>query len=99
MTNDNPTQNMNWTAVQALVHTFAIAHNAYVVFDSCDRDILVYEPDRVIFHPAKLIISPCAETHAACVRSSGRHFPSAASIEQLGKYVAAAYAILLPYDD
>lgn len=81
---------MNWTAVQALLHTFAIAHHAHLVFD--DQEILIYEPNKIIFHHAKLIILPCPnQPNAACVRCIEGSFPPTASMEQLQAHVSKAY--------
>ena len=80
---------MNWTAVQALVHAFAIANHAYI--DSTEQEILVYEPNKIIFHPAKLIVHPCASGTAACVRCAAQRFGPTASMEQLGAHDAEAF--------
>ena len=55
---------MNWTAVQAVIQTFAIAHNAYVS-DTDWNETLLYEPDKIIFQPAKLSVFPCATARTA----------------------------------
>jgi hypothetical protein len=85
-----PAHSVNWTAVHALIQTFAIAHNAYVVSD--DQAIFVYEPDKIIFQAAKFSVVPCgAEMQAACVCNLEWSFPPTMSMKQLGKHVAAAY--------
>lgn len=50
---------MNWTAVQIAIHTFAIAHNAYVS-ETEWNETLIYEQDKIAFQRAKLSVFPCA---------------------------------------
>ena len=59
---------MNWTAVQAVIHTFAIAHNAYVS-ETDWNETLIYEQDKIIFHPAKLSVFACATARTASNKS------------------------------
>jgi hypothetical protein len=65
---------MNWTAVQAVIHTFAIAHNAYVS-ETDWNETLIYDSDKIIFQRAKLSVFPCAMAKAATNKSKTGRTP------------------------
>ena len=93
---------MNWVAVHAIVQTFAIAHNAYLVADADLNELFLYEKDKIIFQPAKLSILPCSradsspatDTPAFCVHGphSARNFPPVVSTAMLEEQLKQAWA-------
>jgi len=76
----------------ALVRALAVALHAYVSVDG--NAILMYDHDRVLFQPAKLVLLPVPYTDGAYyVRLGALHFPPAYTPAQVRTNILAAWDV------
>ena len=81
---------MQHTQLLALVRALAVALHAYVSVDN--KAVMLYEQDRVLFQPAKLVLQPVPYTDGAYyVRLGALHFPPAFTPIQLRAHILTAW--------
>ena len=85
---------MHTKQLMILVHAFALTQHAYVSVDKETGCVYIYENNKVIFHPSKIIISHVPYTDGAfyvCLNTADVYFPPAFTPREMIKHLKTAW--------